>query len=132
MALCTNGCCREKSHAEDLADRATAYVRANYADPMFSLESMSDELGLNHQYVSRFFKEHVGVSFSRYLQETRMAAVEEAMRTSDAPLDTIAAAAGYQSPNSFYKAFRRHYGTTPGRFRREMSDARPASAGSQR
>jgi transcriptional regulator GlxA family with amidase domain len=51
------------------------------------------------------------------MNRTRLAYAATLLRTSDAPLAEIAARAGYGTPFSFSKAFKRTFGIAPGTYR---------------
>ncbi len=51
------------------------------------------------------------------------------LRDSDAPLNAVAERVGYTSEFAFANAFKREYGTAPGRYRRQ-GRPEPAPAGS--
>jgi two-component system, response regulator YesN len=108
----------KKSHNQELKERIVGCLEENYHDPQLCLAMVADRFDLNHQYLSRFFKEQVGESFSTYLETIRMSRVEELMADTSLNLKDIATMVGYLSWNSFYKAFRRRYGVSPGEYRR--------------
>ncbi|MFI5581584.1 helix-turn-helix transcriptional regulator [Streptomyces sp. NPDC051822] len=53
-----------------------------------------------------------------YLTWWRMTTAARLLRTSDAPLRSIAAQVGYTSEFAFANAFKRTHGTAPGMYRR--------------
>jgi AraC-like DNA-binding protein len=73
-------------------------------------------------FAARFTK-LVGEPPLRYLTRLRLHAGSVRLRSSDAKLSAIAAAAGYKSVAAFTKAFKRELGVTPGEWRRSRSDS---------
>ena len=53
-----------------------------------------------------------------YLTWWRMVLAGRLLRSSDASLDAVAGQVGYTSEFAFAKAFKRHFGVAPGRYRR--------------
>jgi AraC-like DNA-binding protein len=68
------------------------------------------------------FTELVGEPPLRYLTRLRLHAGSVRLRSSDAQISVIAAAAGYKSVAAFTKAFKRELGVTPGEWRRGRPD----------
>jgi two-component system, response regulator YesN len=110
----------KKGHSELQLERIHAHVRAHHTDPMLSLASTAEHFGLNHQYLSRFFREHAEQSFSSFLEKLRMDSAKQVMGSTTLSLREVAANSGYLSWNSFYKAFKRFHGVSPGRYREMM------------
>ncbi len=52
-------------------------------------------------------------SFSQLLLDCRMTLAESMLSTQNLPIDEIAYRLGYHQPNSFFRAFKRYFGTTP-------------------
>lgn len=113
----------KKSHNSRLIRDVLDYLELNYRDPMLNQSSVAHRFKINPQYLSRFYREQTGESFSGSLEKMRM---EEAGRligemTDDKTLKEIAGETGYLSWNSFYKAFKRYYRITPGEYRKHRS-----------
>ena len=107
----------KKSHNEALSGEITAFIQEQYRDPLLCLASVAGRFGMNANYLSRFFKEQTGEPFSTYVEDLRMQDVLTEMAETKVPIRVIAERAGYQSWNSFYKAFRRRFGVSPGAYR---------------
>ena len=119
--ICRNQNQRLRDHREVVAERLADFVRSRHRDPMLSLQSLAEQFDLNPQYVCRLFKEQVGTPFSRYLETIRMEEAKTAMVESNQSLSAISTEIGYMSWNSFYKAFRRNHGMSPGKYRDRQS-----------
>ena len=68
--------------------------------------------------LARRFAEEVGEPPLAYLTRWRMELAARRLRDGDEPVETIARAVGYTSEYAFNRAFARHRGDPPGRFRR--------------
>ena len=110
-----------RSRTGVIGRRLEEYVLTHYSDPQICLESLAGAFGLNPQYVSRLFKAEVGEQFSKYLEALRLNQAETRLSETSTGLEEIAFSVGYQSMNSFYKAFRRYHGMSPAKFRRNIS-----------
>jgi len=81
---------------------------------------------LSPRQFSRAFRASRGCSISDYLAQARIEAAKRKLFTKDS-IAQIAIALGYSSQSSFSAAFRQRTGTTPGRFRSQISAARLTS-----
>lgn len=84
---------------------------------------------LSPRQFSRAFRASRGCSISDYLAQARIESAKRKLFTKDS-LAQIAIALGYSSQSSFSTAFRQRTGTTPGRFRNQISAARLTSLAS--
>ncbi|MCC3352440.1 helix-turn-helix transcriptional regulator [Ruminococcus albus 8] len=81
------------------------------------VQELADKLGLTPQYLSKLFKQEVGVTISDYIMSRRIQAAENMLKFSDyAPLD-IGNYMGFSSHSHFIACFKKHTGFTPKQFR---------------
>ena len=86
-----------------------------------AIPDIARQVGLNEFKLKAGFRELFGNGLYAYLQTERM---EAALRLLDDPhhgMKEIAEKAGYKSVNSFTKAFRKKFGTTPGEYRKRQA-----------
>ncbi|MDP9796016.1 AraC-like DNA-binding protein [Catenuloplanes nepalensis] len=95
-------------------------IRDSPGEP-WTVQRLSDRAGLPRREFSRRFAEVTGLAPRAYLTEARLAHGARLLRESDAPLAAIARRVGYSTEFAFGGAFRREYGISPGRFRRESA-----------
>jgi AraC-like DNA-binding protein len=108
--------------AAALSDRAiSAALRAIHDDPgrAWTVEALGAQAGLSRAAFARRFTTLVGQPPLTYLTWWRLTAAARLLRDTDAPLAAVAARCGYTSEFAFAKAFKREYGTAPGRYRRQ-------------
>jgi two-component system response regulator YesN len=110
----------KKSHNNQLLGDIKKYLEDNFKDPMLCQSSVATQFKLNPQYLSRFFKEQTGESFSSYLEKLRMDQALTILKDekNHDTLREVAEKSGYLSWNSFYKAFKRIHSISPGEFRK--------------
>ncbi|MCM3340218.1 AraC family transcriptional regulator [Paenibacillus sp. MER TA 81-3] len=111
---------RKRSRNETLFEDMTAYIHANYADSSLSLTAVADELHVSEAYVSAFFKEQRGINFSDYVEELRLEAAKTMIKQG-LPVTAIAERVGYNSLNSFSRAFKRKHGMSASEYRKMLS-----------
>jgi AraC-like DNA-binding protein len=64
------------------------------------------------------FRQEESVTLDRYLIEKQIACARQLLETTDLANVVIALRAGFGNERSFYRAFKRESGTTPGEYRR--------------
>ncbi|MFP4473410.1 MAG: ATP-binding protein [Candidatus Omnitrophota bacterium] len=97
-------------------ERAKYYAQRNF-DKKLTLNDVADEVCLSPKYLSRIFKEHVGMSFSEYKIGLRIEKAKELLATTGDNIEQISEKLGYQNPESFIKIFRESTGSTPRQYR---------------
>uniref|UniRef100_A0AAU2JZH5 AraC family transcriptional regulator n=1 Tax=Streptomyces sp. NBC_00049 TaxID=2903617 RepID=A0AAU2JZH5_9ACTN len=99
----------------------TAALHAIHREPAapWTVAKLAAEAGLSRAPFARRFALLIGQPPLGYLTWWRMTTAARLLRTSDAPLRSIAAQVGYTSEFAFANAFKRSHGTAPGTFRRK-------------
>jgi AraC-like DNA-binding protein len=98
----------------------TAALHAIHSDParLWTVAALAAEAGLSRAPFAKRFTEKIGRPPLTYLTWWRMTLAERLLRDTTEPLSAIAGKSGYTSEFAFASAFKRHYGTAPGKFRR--------------
>lgn len=98
----------------------TAALHAIHRDPgaSWTVAKLAGEAGLSRAPFAKRFATLVGQPPLAYLTWWRMTTAARLLRTSDAPLRSLATQVGYTSEFAFAHAFKRTYGTAPGAYRR--------------
>ena len=107
----------EKGEAEALTTRITVFLEQEYANQALSLSLLSERFDLSEAYLSHLFKEQTGENFSACLERICMNRAHTLLSMTDLPVDVIAERIGYNSGDTFRRAFRRFHGITPGAYR---------------
>ena len=97
--------------------RAQRLIRQR-PDERWTVPSLAAAVGLSRSAFADRFRNATGETPMRWLTGYRLARAAEYLRTSDAGIREIARRTGYDSEVSISKAFRRHFGTAPGAYRR--------------
>lgn len=96
---------------------AKQYIHDCYANPI-TLNSISDEVGLNASYFSSLFKKETGQNFIDYLSEVRIDVAKEFLVETDMSIGEIAEKVGYNDMKYFYKRFRQSTGISLKEYRK--------------
>ena len=70
--------------------------------------------GCSPSHFMRWFRQMTGQSFIAFLNEYRLNTAAEALRTTDETVLTIASRCGFENLSYFNRAFKAHFGMTPG------------------
>lgn len=105
----------------DYRRRLIPVLRALEQDPDLSIEALADRACLSLYHFHRVFTAVAGETPGEMCRRLRMQRAAWQLCYTNASVTTIALGAGLASSQAFAKAFRRHYGCTPGAFRRDKS-----------
>lgn len=88
------------------------YVQAHLTEEI-SLTQMAGVAGLSQFHFSRMFKESVGISPNRYVNNCRVEKAKLLLMQEQLAINKISAACGYKNPSYFIRQFRKITGVTP-------------------
>ena len=100
------------------------YIISEYItshEPSKSLEELSRLLHLSRQQTHRIIKNMYKKSFSACITEENMQRAMELVKNTSLPFAEIAGNIGYKCTHSFFNAFKKYYGQTPGSVRKSAS-----------
>ncbi|GAQ54488.1 AraC family transcriptional regulator [Streptomyces acidiscabies] len=109
-----------------------AALRAIHQNPgrAWTVQSLAAVAGLSRSPFARRFTALVGSPPLGYLTWWRMTTAAGLLRGDDRPVQRVAEQVGYVSEFAFGKAFKRAYGTSPGRYRRHGGGSAREAIGS--
>lgn len=85
-----------------------------------SLEAIGREVGLSPIYISKIFKEQLGVNYINFLTDCRIEKAKKLMRDPEKSLKEITFEVGYHDPNYFSKVFKKICHTSPTEYRKKL------------
>lgn len=83
-----------------------------------TLNEAAKKVFLSPQYLSRLFREKMGVTFLEYLNALRLSEAAGALLQSENSIARIALDSGFPSEKAFSRQFRKKYDVTPSEYRR--------------
>jgi AraC-like DNA-binding protein len=98
--------------------RAMNAIHQRPGEP-WTIESLAREVSVSRATLARRFAHLVGETPPEYLTRWRIDLAAQRLRDTDDTVGAIAATVGYRSEYSFSRAFTRHRGIAPGRYRRQ-------------
>lgn len=82
-----------------------------------TIQALADHTGLSTNYLSRVFKQNLGVSISDYIREKKIEKAIHLLRYSDRPVVDIANYLAFSSQSHFIQTFENFTGLTPKKYR---------------
>lgn len=105
--------------ADELCERMIQYAEKNMTEKNI-LSSLSADLNFSVSYLSRKFKECMGISFSGYIKKLRIEYCCRLLANTDKKIIEIAQAVGYSDMKFFNRIFKEQLGITPREFRKRF------------
>ena len=105
------------------------YIERHCQEPQLSARALSEEVGLSEKYLYAFVKENTGRTVGSLIEEARMERAKRLLLEKSSVAE-VAQAVGYELPNSFYKAFKRCTGISPGGWRQHAQQEQETGADS--
>ena len=96
-----------------------SYIKQHYYEQI-SLQDVANNQYLTPEYLSKFFKIQMGVTFSRYLNRYRLSQANKELVKTDNSIMQIAMKHGFPNLVAFNKIFREVYNTTPAEYRNKI------------
>ncbi len=94
------------------------YIHNNYST--VTLETLSKVFFLSPQYLSKYIKEHTGLTFQENVKEVRMKKARTMLKHGNLSVEKIAEAVGYPNVEHFNRMFKKMYNMTPKAFRESL------------
>ena len=100
-----------------LAISIREFVELNHADLNLSIRMIADHFDMSQGYVSKLFREMTGQGLLDFIAGVRIAHAKQLIATGRRSLEDVAGRVGYTNANALIRAFKKHEGITPGRYR---------------
>ena len=109
----------QADHRERILE-VLAFVRENHTRP-FSLADMAEVASQSPYHFERVFQSQTGLTAVQHLKIFRLVQAAIQLRLTDRKIIDIAFDAGYANPESFSRAFRRHFDESPSHYRKRLA-----------
>ncbi|MNH78922.1 HTH-type transcriptional regulator YesS [compost metagenome] len=107
---------RSRKH-ESVIETCVHYLQMHYMEDL-SLERVANHLFFSPNYLSLLFKNHLGMTFSKYLTDLRIKKGIELLENSSMKVYEVATKVGFKDDKYFYRVFKSRFGVTPDEYRR--------------
>ncbi|RJX38136.1 AraC family transcriptional regulator [Paenibacillus pinisoli] len=86
-----------------------------------SMQELSSLAGMSYVYFSKYFKSHMGLAFTEYVNRRRIAKATRLLALTNRKITDIAHSVGLENMAHFYEMFKRFNGCTPKQFKGKMT-----------
>ncbi|MBQ9807151.1 MAG: helix-turn-helix transcriptional regulator [Clostridia bacterium] len=107
-------------HSETLLRQIFSFVESNF-DKDCSLTALSRHTSYHEMYLSRYFKQCTGITYTHHVNHYRVNEAMHMIRNENKKLTDIAFACGFGSVRNFNRKFKEVVGVTPNEFREKRS-----------
>ena len=110
----TDELCRRSSAPETrLIGQLCAYVEENYMDSSLSMDSIAEHFGMSKSYLYRVARDGLNETLVEHIERVRMRHAAQLLSEGALSVKDVATACGYNSANTFYKVYRKHFQAAP-------------------
>jgi signal transduction histidine kinase/CheY-like chemotaxis protein len=100
-----------------LVKRAVAYLQQNYSRAL-SRQEIAHAIGVTENYLSRIFREELGLSPWDFVNRYRIKHAKELLRNTNESVTAIALQVGFENPAYFTRVFRQQTNQSPREYRK--------------
>lgn len=111
---------RNSERAVSSTEAAKQYIQDHLSEDL-SLEAVSAKVFLSPKYLSKLFKEEIGVTYTDYVTGQRMERAKALLEKNNMTVEQIASTVGYATTAYFIKKFKEMHGCTPGNYLRSTA-----------
>lgn len=117
VKLCGYVQSKKEDNKNDVPKRIIEYMKEHYSDPEFYMTTLVEEFGLSDKTIAKLIKGYQNMTFSEYLEELRLQKAITLLEDTQLSIGNVANASGFSSENTFFKVFKRKFGTSPSGYR---------------
>jgi AraC-like DNA-binding protein/mannose-6-phosphate isomerase-like protein (cupin superfamily) len=103
----------------DKLTKIVDYIKENRKADL-SLDMVAQEANLTPQYLSKYFKKYMGISYVKYLNSLRLEYAYKDLLNTDLSITQIAIENGFPDAKAFNKIFRKVYCANPSTYRKNI------------
>ena len=112
-----SGAAAEGARGEDKIEKVKRFVERNCYKKV-CLKDAAEAVALSPKYLSRIFKENLGIGFNEYRLKIKMREAKALLENTELNIDHVAYKLGYQNTESFTRLFKELSGKTPSEYRK--------------
>ena len=97
------------------------YINDNISEPI-TLNDVCQAIHLSKEYTARIFKKEMNITVTEYIIEQKLSLARSMLISDELDLRDISEKVGYQDYNYFSRLFKKHYGISPLKMRKEFKN----------
>lgn len=110
---CNDSVEKKQEQKSRMVEEIKDYIRAHYCESDMGLTRVGSEFRVSESYLSTLFKEQSGGNFGDFLESLRIEKACELLQDKTITVNEVAEEVGYNSVQSFRRAFKRVKGVSP-------------------
>ena len=91
-----------------------SHIQTHYAE--VTLADLAARFHYSEKQISRIVRDRIGISYNQLILKLRMEKAATLLRQRNISVEAVATAVGYSTVSSFYRAFTKYFGCTPGSY----------------
>lgn len=103
-----------------LLRRAIDYINGHLHLSSLKVAEVAAVANISPFYFSRLFRQSTGLSPHKYITQRRLEVAKQLLKKTNLPIIEISAEVGFNSQSHFITLFKKHVGTTPLKYRKEL------------
>ncbi|WP_158084397.1 helix-turn-helix domain-containing protein [Marispirochaeta aestuarii] len=103
-------------------EKIIAYIDDHLQEDI-SLNSLAELVGFSTSYISKIFKENIGINYIEYLSKKRIEKSKLLLKDTIFNIKEIGFRVGFNNIQTFLRTFKRHEGITPGQYRENIRNS---------
>jgi two-component system response regulator YesN len=103
---------QKEDNTSDLILEAKEFIKGNYNEELH-LKDVATAISISPQYLSKIFKDEVGINFIDYLTTVRIEEAKKMLKQENLSIKEICFRIGYNDPNYFSRLFKKIVGISP-------------------
>ncbi|MGK0607194.1 helix-turn-helix domain-containing protein [Enterococcus gilvus] len=108
---------KHKENSISRIDSIKQYIEENYQNDL-SLAEIALHESFSYSYLSKYFKENMGITFKKYLTQTRLKHAVNDLISTNTPIVEVGMNNGFWNPKTFSKSFKELYNFSPSEYRK--------------
>lgn len=108
------------SQDSDLLTQIKFYINQNYKN-LNTLEEIAEKFYISKYHLSHLFHKKLETTVINYLNNRKLAAAANLLRTTELPITEIAIESGFNTPAYLFKLFKKANGIAPLKYRKKFS-----------
>ncbi|MBB3128286.1 AraC-like DNA-binding protein [Paenibacillus rhizosphaerae] len=117
-SMCSAARQKQDHQHESMLSEIVSFIHEQFTDSNLNLRRLASDYKQTESALSSSFKDHMGVTFSEYVENLRLDKACMLLTASDLAIQDVALQSGYNSDKSFRRAFKRVYGILPTDYRK--------------
>ena len=111
--VCNDNVEKKQEQKSRMVEEIKEYIRAHYCESDMGLARVGSEFRVSESYLSTLFKEQSGGNFGDFMETLRIEKACELLQDKTITVNEVAEEVGYNSVQSFRRAFKRVKGVSP-------------------